>query len=259
MIHEKNLPCRQAGEGMSSRHVSVVCFVIPMLRPGMLRRHSCRAQTQQAFPRVSLDVRDAAIVNGFPSVSAADRLLVRLQYVGHRHRPQSEPFPRTTNRCTALLGQTLRGSDIAYTLRDKHIVLSKKAKNSPPTTLRAASAEPYKDAQALPLSRRHRADSGHDDGVRRRRRRQFHRCRRPTVGDTLEISLIGYARQTLPVPAPPPCQVVMLEDNEVLDAVVVTALGIKARREIADLQRAGGSRRHRHLGQGRQLHELPFG
>ena len=78
------------------------------------------------------------------------------------------------------------------------------------------------------------------------------------VGDTLEISLIGYAKQTLPVTGSAPLQVVMLEDNEVLDAVVVTALGIK-RREIADLQRAGGSRRHRHLGQGRQLHELPFG
>ncbi|MFQ7503139.1 MAG: hypothetical protein ACLRMJ_08575 [Alistipes finegoldii] len=47
------------------------------------------------------------------------------------------------------------------------------------------------------------------------------------VGDTLEISLIGYAKQTLPVTGSAPLQVVMLEDNEVLDAVVVTALGIK--------------------------------
>ena len=33
---------------------------------------------------------------------------------------------------TALLDKLFAGSDIAYTLRDKHIVLSKKTKNSPP-------------------------------------------------------------------------------------------------------------------------------
>ena len=46
-------------------------------------------------------------------------------------------------------------------------------------------------------------------------------------GDTLEISLIGYTRQELPVSGSAPLSVVMHEDNEVLDAVVVTALGIK--------------------------------
>ena len=33
---------------------------------------------------------------------------------------------------TALLDKLFAGSDIAYTLRDKHVVLSKKTKNSPP-------------------------------------------------------------------------------------------------------------------------------
>ena len=46
-------------------------------------------------------------------------------------------------------------------------------------------------------------------------------------GDTLEISLIGYTKQELPVSGSAPLSVVMHEDNEVLDAVVVTALGIK--------------------------------
>lgn len=41
----------------------------------------------------------------------------------------------------AVLDKLFAGSDIAYTLRDKHIVLSKKAKNSPPTALRAALPE----------------------------------------------------------------------------------------------------------------------
>ncbi len=50
---------------------------------------------------------------------------------------------------TALLDKLFAGSDIAYTLRDKHIVLSKKTKNSPPpTTLRAESAEPLRTLRA---------------------------------------------------------------------------------------------------------------
>ena len=43
----------------------------------------------------------------------------------------------------------------------------------------------------------------------------------------LEVSLIGYRKVSVPVSGWSPLQVVMQEDNEVLDAVVVTALGIK--------------------------------
>lgn len=46
-------------------------------------------------------------------------------------------------------------------------------------------------------------------------------------GDVLEVSLIGYTKQEIPVKGTAPLQIVMREDNEVLDAVVVTALGIK--------------------------------
>lgn len=46
-------------------------------------------------------------------------------------------------------------------------------------------------------------------------------------GDVLEVSLIGYAKQEIPVTGSAPLRIVMHEDTEVLDAVVVTALGIK--------------------------------
>ena len=89
------------------------------------------AQTQQAVSRVSLDVRDAAIVTVFQTIqqqtgcsfvyNTSDIDTDRKVTVS----AQDEPL-------TALLDKLFAGSDIAYTLRDKHVVLSKKTKNSPP-------------------------------------------------------------------------------------------------------------------------------
>lgn len=105
------------------------------------------AQTQQSVSRVSLDVRDAAIVNVFQTVqqqtgcsfvyNTSDIDTDRKVTVS----AQDEPL-------TALLDKLFAGSDIAYTLRDKHIVLSKKLKIPPPTTLRAESAEPLRTLRA---------------------------------------------------------------------------------------------------------------
>ncbi len=46
-------------------------------------------------------------------------------------------------------------------------------------------------------------------------------------GDLLEISLIGYVKETIVVAGSEPLTITLKEDNAVLDAVVVTALGIK--------------------------------
>ena len=50
-------------------------------------------------------------------------------------------------------------------------------------------------------------------------------------GATLEISYIGYKTQTMTV-RPQLGQIVMKEDTEVLDEVVVTALGIKRSQKL---------------------------
>ena len=96
----------------------------------MLRR-SCRSTDAAGRFARSLDVRDAAIVTVFQTIqqqtgcsfvyNTSDIDTDRKVTVS----AQDEPL-------TALLDKLFAGSDIAYTLRDKHIVLSKKTKKFPP-------------------------------------------------------------------------------------------------------------------------------
>ena len=116
-----------AGRGVHAVSACFRClFLIPIFVLGCFGAHAA-AQTQQSVSRVSLDVRDAAIVNvqqqtGCSFVyNTSDIDTDRKVTVS----AQDEPL-------TALLDKLFAGSDIAYTLRDKHIVLSKKTKNSPP-------------------------------------------------------------------------------------------------------------------------------
>lgn len=120
-----------AGRGA---HAVGACFrcllLIPIFVLGCFGAHAA-AQTQQAISRVTLDARDAAIVTVFQAIqqqtgcsfvyNTSDIDTDRKVTVS----AQNEPL-------TTLLDKLFAGSDVAYTLRDKHIVLSKKAKNSPP-------------------------------------------------------------------------------------------------------------------------------
>ncbi len=62
------------------------------------------------------------------------------------------------------------------------------------------------------------------------------------AGDILEFSLVGYQKQEVTVVAGTPINVVMKEDNQVLEAVVVTALGIKKSEKALtyNVQEVGG-------------------
>lgn len=119
-----------AGRGA---HAVFACFrcllLIPIFVLGCFGAHAA-AQTQQPVSRVSLDARNAAIVTVFQSIqqqtgcsfvyNTSDIDTDRKVTVS----AQDEPL-------TAVLDKLFAGSDVAYTIRDMHIVLSKKAKNSP--------------------------------------------------------------------------------------------------------------------------------
>ena len=139
-----------AGRGVHAVSACFRClFLIPIFVLGCFGAHAA-AQTQQSVSRVSLDVRDAAIVNVFQTVqqqtgcsfvyNTSDIDTDRKVTVS----AQDEPL-------TALLDKLFAGSDIAYTLRDKHIVLSKKTKNSPPHNAQGGVSGTVKDAQGMPL------------------------------------------------------------------------------------------------------------
>lgn len=126
---------------------------------------------------------------------------------------------------TTALDALFRGTDIKYMFKEGHIVLVRK-----PAVARSVAAPvgvrgTVKDAAGLPLigatviikGTTVGAAAGVDGGFD---------LPQAKPGDQLEVSLIGYVKQTIPVTTGT-IDVVMHEDSKELDAVVVTALGIK--------------------------------
>lgn len=120
-----------AGRGA---HAVAACFrcllVVPMLLLGCYGVHAA-AQPQQAASRVTVDARNVAIAQVFQTIQ---------QQTGYSFVYNTSDIDTSRNvslmarneSLTAVLDRLFAGTDIAYTLRDKHVVLSKKAKNSPP-------------------------------------------------------------------------------------------------------------------------------
>ena len=200
-------------------------FVIPMLLLGCFGATSATAQTQQALSRVSLDAPDATVITVFQAIQQQTGCSF-VYNTSDIDTDRKVSLSVHDEPLQAVLDKLFAGSDIAYTLRDKHIVLSKKAKNSPPHSAQGGVTGVIKDDKGMPLVGATVLIKGTTTGAAADIDGNFS-LPQAKPGDTLEISLIGYTKQELPVSGSAPLSVVMHEDNEVLDAVVVTALGIK--------------------------------
>ena len=115
---------------------------------------------------------------------------------------------------------------MTYTLKDNHIVLSKTGAKAAPKPVGGGIAGSVKDDKGQPLIGATVVIAGTTTGAAVDFEGNFS-LPQAKPGDVLEVSLIGYRKVSVPVSGWSPLQVVMQEDNEVLDAVVVTALGIK--------------------------------
>ena len=114
--------------GKTGRIVAL-CFRSLLLVSMLLSGYSsarAAAQTPQSAPRVSLGVRNAAIITVFQSIQ---------QQTGYSFVYNTSDID-TERKVTlsahdevleSVLDRLFAGLDIAYTLRDKHIVLSRKA------------------------------------------------------------------------------------------------------------------------------------
>ena len=200
-------------------------FVIPMLLLGCFGATSAAAQTQQALSRVSLDAPDATVITVFQAIQQQTGCSF-VYNTSDIDTDRKVSLSVHDEPLQAVLDKLFARSDIAYTLRDKHIVLSKKAKNSPPHSAQGGVTGVIKDDKGMPLVGATVLIKGTTTGAAADIDGNFS-LPQAKPGDTLEISLIGYTKQELPVSGSAPLSVVMHEDNEVLDAVVVTALGIK--------------------------------
>lgn len=211
------------GRGWRVLKTCVRCLLlVPMLLSGSF---FAEAQAQQPVSRITLDARNESILRVFQTIQ---------QQTGYSfvYNTADIDTGRAVNlsakgeSLTAVLDKLFGGTDVAYTLRDKHVVLSKKAPNSPPHGAQKGVSGTVKDDKGLPLIGATVLIQGTMTGVAVDLDGNFD-LPQAKPGDVLEISLIGYTKQAVPVTGNTPLHIVMHEDNEVLDAVVVTALGIK--------------------------------
>lgn len=223
---------------------SVFCRLRCLLLVSMLLSgFTLRAATQmpQSAPHVTLDLRDVAIITVFQTIQQQ----TDYSFVYNTSDIDTERKVTVVARDEALTGVLNRlfaDLDIAYTLRDKHIVLSRKAQTSARTAESGVSGT-VKDEKGMALVGATVLLQGTTIGVAVDLDGNFS-LPQAKAGDVLEISLIGYAKQEIPVTgAVTTFEIVMREDNEVLDAVVVTALGIKRKEKALtyNVQEVSGS------------------
>ena len=128
-----------------------------------------------------------------------------------------EPLDKVMNRL-------FKGTGVNYSVVDKHIVLSngknKNQQKGAPVNVKGI----VKDAEGNPLVGVSILVQGTTNGVITDLDGNFQLS--ANKGDLLEFSYIGYAKKVVAVTGEP-LDVVLAEDTEVLDEVVVTALGIK--------------------------------
>lgn len=125
-----------------------------------------------------------------------------------------------------VMNQLIKGTNVSFSIVDKHIVLSAKGnavdqqKRVPITAtgiVTDAKGEPLIGVSVLIKGTSTGAITDLDGNFKL----QAHK------GDILDISYVGYATQAITLANAQPLKVTMGEDTKVLDEVVVTALGIK--------------------------------
>ena len=126
---------------------------------------------------------------------------------------------------TNVMGQLFKGTNISYSIVDKHIVLSTKKEVEQQKKTPIVATGTVTDAQGEPLIGVSILVKGTATGAITDMDGNFKI--QAAKGDVLEISYIGYASQSITLANTQPLKIVMGEDTQTLEEVVVTALGIK--------------------------------
>ena len=125
-----------------------------------------------------------------------------------------------------VMNQLFRGVNVSFSIVDNHIVLSAKSnkedqqKKTPITvsgTVTDSKGEPLIGVSILVKGTSYGTITDMDGNFKIQ----------AAKGDVLEVSYIGYASQAITLTSAQPLKVTLGEDTQVLDEVVVTALGIK--------------------------------
>ena len=123
-----------------------------------------------------------------------------------------------------ILSHIFRGTNVTYTIVDNQIILS--TKNQKKSSANAFTLKgTVKDSQGEPLIGVSVKRKGSTTGVISDIDGNFNL--QVNDGSLLEVSYIGYATKTVKVSGNQPITIILQEDDQLLNEVVVTALGIK--------------------------------
>ena len=125
-----------------------------------------------------------------------------------------------------VMNQLFRGVNVSFSIVDNHIVLSAKSnkeEQQKKTPIMASGT--VTDSKGEPLIGVSILVKGTSNGTITDMDGNFKI--QAAKGDVLEVSYIGYASQTITLANAQPIKVTLGEDTQVLDEVIVTALGIK--------------------------------
>lgn len=200
-----------------------------------------KAAAQTQTPKVSIEAQDTALSKVFQAIQQ------QTDYSIVYNTPDIDPAHKVSISARqmplpALLDKLFAGSGIHYTIKDKHVVLSKKSNNTAVKSEGGGISGTVRDEKGQPLVGATIIVRGTQQGAAANADGSFS-LPAAKNGDVLDISLIGYAKQSVVISGTAPLTIVLREDNEVLDAVVVTALGIKKEQKALtyNVQEVSGS------------------
>ena len=189
--------------------------------------------------RVNIDFTKAPLGNVLDEIGHQTSLSI--VYNTRDVNPNQPVSVKATNEnITSVMNRLLRGTGISYSIMNKHLILSANDKDKAIQQEKITVTGNVSDAKGEPLIGVSILVKGTSNGTITDMSGHF--SIPAAKGDVIEISYIGYASQAITVTDSKPLKIVMQEDTEVLDEVVVTALGIKrAQKALSyNVQQVGG-------------------
>ena len=189
--------------------------------------------------RVNIDFTKAPLGNVLDEIGHQTSLSI--VYNTRDVNPNQPVSVKATNEnITSVMNRLLRGTGISYSIMNKHLILSANDKDKAIQQEKITVTGNVSDAKGEPLIGVSILVKGTSNGTITDMNGHFSIS--AAKGDVIEISYIGYASQVITVTDSKPLKIVMQEDTEVLDEVVVTALGIKrAQKALSyNVQQVGG-------------------
>lgn len=180
---------------------------------------------QKAQPLVTLEQQNTPIVNVFQSIQKQTNFSF-VYNTSDINTSQLVSISVKDATLAATLDKLFTGTGIGYTIKEKHIALSKKTDKAPTQVSAGGVSGTVNDEKGTAMVGATVIIKGTSIGTAADLDGNFS-LPQAKVGDVLEVSLIGYVKQNIRLASSAPLRIVLNEDSAQLDAVVVTALGIK--------------------------------